>query len=280
MAVTDNIVDTRIAKASGHFGEWIQGRIGDSGPVGLISVQCPHFWVRFNHQKSDSLVYENVLPSLSKAKLEHLLDLLNRPKTGLFTAHTNMAFGAGLGASTASLLAAALSVVSPTTATSTLAKAINQVEGASDPLMYAEFDRLLWASRTADILDRFAPPPRFTVLGGTWGEPQRTDPADENFPDISDLLAEWRTATNAKSQAQVAEISTESFGRTTKLRGDDSDPTLSIARDLKALGVIRAHTGSARGILFEADEVPHSGLNVLTEAGYSCATVFQTGECS
>jgi len=280
VAVTDNIVETRIAKAYGHFGEWLQGRVGATGPIALISVQCPIYWIDLHHQTADELDYKDDLPSLSYAHLAQVLAALGQPQSGRYSASSNMQFGAGLGASTASLLAVARVAAKPAYPTDAIAKAIVSVEGASDPLMYSDFDRLLWASRTAEIVDRFMAPPKFTVLGGLWGQPLRTDAQDSNFPDISDLLPEWATATKSKNHAQVAEIATESFTRTSQLRGSDNDPTLDIAGDLGALGVLRAHTGSARGLLFKSDGFPQSGLNLLREAGYSDVATFQTGDGS
>ena len=277
MAVTDNIVETRIAKTFGHFGEWLQGRVGTKGPVALISVQCPQFWVRVSRKKSESFQYADVLPCLPRDAMKALFAALQQPHTGVFTVSSNMQFGAGLGASTASLLAAARTIADFGVQTDALAKSIVAVEGASDPLMYDAFDRLLWASRKAEILDRFAAPPLFTVLGGMWGARQKTNPNDQNFADISDLLKAWQTATSAKDHAKTAEIATESFRRTSELRHGGDDPTLGIARDVKALGVIRAHTGSARGFLFKSDAAAQSGLNLLAEAGYSGVTTFQTG---
>ena len=264
MTISNNILETRIAKANGHFGEWMQGRLGENGLIGLISVQCPLFWVRANYTESSDLHYDDSLPSLPRDFLVELFTALKRAPQGHVRLTSNMQFGAGLGASTASSLAA-------------LAQAIISVEGASDPIMYPEFDQLLWASREAKILDKFASPPPFEILGAMWGDPKRTDPADNNFPDISDLIPSWRDATEAQDHTKVADLSTESAKRTSELRGADADPSETVAKDLGAIGIIRAHTGSARGFLFKPNDTPQSGLNLLTEAGYSGAATFKTG---
>lgn len=277
MAISDNILKTRSVKANGHFGEWMQGRLGETDRIALISVQCPHFWVRANFTDAVELRYDDSLPSLPRDKLVELLLALNNLPLGRFVVDSNMQFGAGLGASTASLLAIARVAAKSDASLAFLSQAILSVEGASDPIMYPDFDQLLWASREAKILDKYASPPPFEVLGALWGNPQRTDPSDRNFPDISDLIPIWRDATQAQDHDRVASLSTESFKRTSDLRGSGSDPSTTIAKDLGALGVIRAHTGSARGFLFKPGGAPQSGLNLLAEAGYSDAGTFKTG---
>ena len=183
---------------------------------------------------------------------------------------------AGLGASTAALLAAA-KVIAPNAPTQTLMRACLAVEGATDPLGFDAFDQLIWASRTAEIIARCAPPPRFQVVGALWGEGQITDPQDTRFADISDLIADWQDATQMQDRDACAKIATRSATLCSEFRGPSDDPSLQIAQDINALGVIRAHTGSARGFLFEPGNAPSSALPLLQEAGYSNALTFETG---
>ena len=79
---------------------------------------------------------------------------------------------------------------------SDLARACVAVEGASDPLMFPAPERLLWASRRAEVLETLPPLPSFDVLGGFFGPNRRTDPRDANFPDISDLMARLHFSTS------------------------------------------------------------------------------------
>jgi len=274
---TGNIVETRIARASGHFGEWLQGRLGANGPIGLVSVQCNEFWVRVARTSSSDFQYAKPLSALGHERALALLHELGCASNGSYSATTNIEAGAGLGASTASLLAFAKASGATDLSIDQISKALVAVEGASDPLMYPDFDRLLWASREARILERLAPPPKFEILGGCWGNPSKTDPKDQNFPDVSDLVDAWKTATLSGEVKRVAEISTESHHRTTALRNRAAEPTDAILNDLGALGVLRAHTGSARGFLFKPGTAPSSGLHQLQEAGYSNPVQFLTG---
>ena len=52
---------------------------------------------------------------------------------------------------------------------------------------------------------------------------------------------------------------------------------LAIPRDLGALGIIRAHTGSARGLLFAPEKLPSDAGAALTEAGFTGVLEFRTG---
>ncbi|MEO1274568.1 MAG: propanediol utilization protein, partial [Pseudomonadota bacterium] len=54
---------------------------------------------------------------------------------------------------------------------------------------------LLWAPRAARALASLPPAPAFHVVGGLIGPPRRTDPADRQFPDITDLAEDWVKAT-------------------------------------------------------------------------------------
>ena len=277
MDKSNHKTETRIARVSGHFGEWLQGKLGDNGPVALISVQCPAFWVQVAWSSSDAFAYNSEIAGLSVDKAQAILDALQILPHAKIYGHTNTPVGAGLGASTASLVALAKAASKRDLDTEVIANACLSVEGATDPLMYPGFDRLLWASRAAKVLARYAPPPRFEVLGGLIGSRQITDPNDNNFPDIGDLLKAWPEATKNGNLQNVGELATESYQRTTKLRDATPEPTMDLAKELGAIGIIRAHTGSARGFLFQPGTVPATGLHSLAEAGYSDATQFITG---
>ncbi len=277
MGNTGNILETRMARASGHFGEWLQGKLGPKGPIALVSVQCPDVWVQVAWSSSDELHYDNPLPALSPERAKALLDALGLPNKGTIIGRSNIEAGAGLGASTASLLALAKATSQTDLNTEELANALVSVEGASDPLMFPDFDRLLWASREARIVSHFPAPPQFEVLGGCWGTPALTDPADRVFPEIGDLIENWKRAVTRSDHNLVASLATESFRRTTSMRNTISEPTEDLARDMGALGILRAHTGSARGFLFKPNSTPSSGLHQLHEAGYSNPIKFLTG---
>ena len=42
-----------MAEVAGHFGEWIQGRLGPDGPLALVTVACPALSVRAVREDGD-----------------------------------------------------------------------------------------------------------------------------------------------------------------------------------------------------------------------------------
>src|SRR3989338_2044615 len=103
-----------------------------------------------------------------------------------------------------------------------LAAACHALEGATDPLMFPDPARLLWASRQGRVLAQLPPLPRFDIIGGFFGPPRRTDPADLHFSDISDLVAAWPAA--CASLPAIAQLASESARRCLALRGPPGDP--------------------------------------------------------
>lgn len=249
---------------NGHFGEWIQGRMGPGGPVALVTVSCPVFRVT---APGDGVP---LFPSAV------LADFAARLGPGALPgASRNFPAGAGGGASTATLVALARASGFDGTPED-LALACLAVEGASDPLMFPAPDRLLWASRRGQVLRELPPPPRAAVLGGFWGAPLCTDAADEDFDDISGLAEGWAEACERDDLPRAASLATESARLCTAQRGP-GDPMAELARDLGALGVIRAHTGSLRGLVFPPGELPPHGAAALQEAGLCDILGFETG---
>ena len=181
--------------------------------------------------------------------------------------------GSGTGVSTAALLALATTVGVQATPDA-LARACLAAEGAVDPLMLPHADQVLWASREARSVRRLPTVSAFEVLGGFFGAPERTRGEDQDFPDISDLVVDWERARDAAAQARIASQSAE---RTTALRGPGDDPMAALARTLGALGHIRAHTGSARGLLFPADGSPAKAEDAMREAGLEQIVRFRSG---
>ncbi len=251
---------------AGHFGEWLQGRLGVDGPVVLVTLHCPALRVTAGPGPA-------LFPGDAVARFCAAL--------GTDTAHwpdlaCDMPPGGGAGASTAWLVAGARAVA-PQATEEDFARACLAVEGACDPLMFPDPDRLLWASREGRIADRLPAPPRCEVVGGFWGAPTRTDPADHAFPEVGDLVTDWKQAVTAGDLARAARVATASAARCDALRGP-GDPMAGLARDLKALGVVRAHTGSARGLIFAPGTVPANAEAALREAGLTQVLRFTTGQ--
>ncbi len=269
MADTTTPMARPATRVPGHFGEWIQGRLGPDGPVALVTLVCPALAVAAPGQGPG---IDRLFPPRAVAGFARALGLGPVAWPGL---DPDMPMGAGAGASTACLVASARAAGwdgDP----QALARACLDVEGATDPLMHPAPDRLLWASREARNLEDLAPPPRCEIVGGYLGTPQRTDPEDHDFPDISDLVSFWRGAVARDDLAAVAGIATESARRCTALRGPD-DPIDALARDLGALGHARAHTGTARALIFAPGKVPDAVAAALRDAGLSGVFGFATG---
>lgn len=249
----------------GHFGEWIQGRIGADGPIGLVTLPCPVL------QVSAPGEHETLFPQDILARFARHLDLQALP-SGVAR---NIQPGIGAGASTATLIALARAAGfsgSP----EQLAEACIAAEGATDPLMFPDPDRFLWASREGRVLQALARPPRAAILGGLWGAPKRTDAHDADFDDIADLARQWQIAAQVGHLARLAAIASDSARRCTGRRGP-GDPMAELARDLDALGFVRAHTGSARGLVFAPGGIPEHGPQVLQDAGFRDIIRFETG---
>ena len=249
---------------AGHFGEWLQGRLGPNGPVALVTVVCSALQVRATDIASQ--------PMFSTKQLAPFWQTLGLTASAFPNLAYDMPLGAGAGASTATLIAYArhAGFNGPP---ERLIKACLTVEGASDPLMLPDADSLLWASREGRIVAQHNRPPACTVLGGFWGVPERTDPADSAFPDVADLVESWATFDDLNSLAAIASASAS---RCTSLRGP-ADPMTGLAKSLGALGQIRAHTGSARGLVFPFGAAPKHGLAALAEAGLTAPLSFDTG---
>lgn len=260
-----------MARVFGHFGELMQGRIGPSGPVALVTLPCPVLWAEATATPARSLTLYQPVPVVARARLMRVLRRLDLAPVGRLRLALNMPVGGGAGASTAALLALALAVGAADS--EGLIAAVLEAEGASDPLLFAHPERLLWASRRGAVLADLPSLPKFEVLGGFFGPGLRTDPRDANFPDISDLVEAWPGA----DLARMAHLASLSAKRTLALRGPKGDPTEELAHRHSALGFSIAHTGAARALIFAPGTVPQAAAADLREAGFSRITRFRCG---
>lgn len=254
-------------RVAGHFGEFLQGRLGPDGPVGLVTVPCAALGAEAVAEPGRF----SVAGSSEKAA-QQLFDATGGVPDMRFRVTCDAPLGAGAGMSTAALMA-----VAQAAGRSVTAQDLQAVEGAVDPLMLDDPGAVLWASREARVLQSFCTLPEFTIVGGFYGDEIRTDAGDENFPDITDIVAFWADAVARQDRAALAGIATEAARRTTALRGPNADPTEDLARELGALGMVRAHTGSARGLLFAPGKVSGHVGAALVEAGLKDVLHFQTG---
>lgn len=268
------VQSTRVA---GHFGELLQGRIGRDGPLALVTLPCNALGVTASlvtgRAFSMTVASAAIIPEERAVKLLCLLGLSISGRLG-FTAE--MPPGGGAGVSTAALVALARLAGWQGDAMA-LARACIAVEGASDPLMLPLPSQRLWASRQGEILAIMPPPPAMEVIGGFFGPPRRTDPQDVDFPDIADLIPQWRGAATARDLPCIAALASLSASRTLAHRGTQSDPIASLAADLGALGYVIAHTGAARGLIFAPGEVPQQASVALHDAGLRGVVQFLAG---
>lgn len=257
------------ARVAGHFGEFLQGRLGPDGPVVLVTAPCAALGVRATAEPGAFAVTGDA----DEAVAHRFFTALGGLPPRRFRVTADAVPGGGAGVSTAALLAMA----DAAGLTDDLARAAVAAEGAVDPLMLDSPGDVLWASREATVVERFDPLPEFEILGGFFGPPERTRPEDDGFADVADLVGMWRGAAARGDRAALAGIATEAARRTTALRGPKGDPTEALAREIGALGLLRAHTGSARGLIFAPGRAPAGAADRLRAAGFADVLTFRTG---
>ncbi|PTV97230.1 threonine kinase [Rhodobacter aestuarii] len=256
----------------GHFGEWLQGRLGPDGPVVLVTVAAPELGLEAFYRPRRGLSVQGA--GLSPERARRFLARLGLRLQGQVVLRPCVAPGLGTGVSTASLVALA-HLAGWEGPPEVLAQACIAAEGASDPTMFAAPDRLLWASRQGQGLGTLPRLPRYEILGGFCGGPARTVAADTRFADIADLVARWQRAEDLPSFAALA---SESAARCTALRGPADEDVSALVAKLGALGWMRAHTGAARGLIFAPGTVPAGAEAVLRGAGWRGVLRLQGGE--
>ncbi|SOB99214.1 propanediol utilization protein [Rhodobacter maris] len=246
----------------GHFGEWLQGRMGPEGPVVLVTLSAPALGVEAWHRPGPGLALHGA--GLSPARARRFLERLGGALFGQVVLRPAVVPGLGTGVSTAALLALAR-LAGLERPPADLAAACIATEGASDPLMFAAPDRLLWASRQGRALAALPPLPRHEILGGFDGPPTRTEAEDDAFPDILDLAQRWQAGATL---AELAALASESAARSSRLRGPGAESAPALVARLGALGWMRAHTGAARGLIFAPGTVPAGAEALLRAAGW------------
>ena len=245
---------------SGHFGELLQGRLGPDGPLALVTLPAPGLRVTARFTPGPFALHctggERVIRPAQAAAI--LRALTGRPGGRLRVASDAPA-GGGAGSSTAALLAVAAACAAAS------GSALAPTRGAGAPLprprgRHRPADaprarRGCSGRRAPRAPSRSCPPlPPFQVVGGFLGRGQPTDPADLDFADVSDLAAAWPAAAARGDLPGLAALATESARRNAARRGGSPlGPLLAAGAALGALGIVVAHTGSARALLFPPD---------------------------
>ncbi|SIO32723.1 threonine kinase [Rhodovulum sp. ES.010] len=267
----------RRARVTGHFGELLQGRLGPTGTVALVTLPCPALAVSAHWAPANGFgLWQGARPVLTRGQVRAVFDALGAgPPRGRLRLRAEMPPGGGAGASTAALLATMRCLAGGALPADAEAALCLSQEGATDPLMLAQPGCALWAPRMARILGHLPPLPALEVVGGFAGPGRRTDPADTRFADISDLVEAWG---RAGARETLAALATESARRNHALRGGpDLAPLMEAARQLGALGVAVAHTGTAQALLFTPGAVPADAAGTLRALGLSAIARFRTG---
>lgn len=198
----------RQARVAGHFGELLQGRLGDE--VALITLPCPALSVEAHwYPGGDSLEIDQPEDLLPSRIVSRLFALAKAPILGRLHLRAEMPLGGGAGASTAAILA--LAKVLGYSGGPEAAALCLDLEGATDPLMLPMPGQVLWSSRAGRVIETLPEVPAFDVVGGFHGPAVRTEPGDRAFADISDLIADWKPALGDRTR--LAAIATESARR-------------------------------------------------------------------
>lgn len=245
--------------------------------MALISLPCHALAVTAWQRPGGRLsIHSGGKPLLTPERARVFLQTLGLSLRCKVLLRADMPVGGGAGSSTAALVALARLAGWRGTATD-LAKACIRSEGATDPLMFPHPERLLWAARRGTVLDHLPALPAFEVLGGFFGRGLRTDAADQVFPDVSDLLQDWRAAAMRGDLAALAGLASVSANRTIALRQADQIPVAALAMATGALGHVIGHTGTARGLIFAPGTVPDDAANALRRAGLHNLVQFRVG---
>jgi uncharacterized protein involved in propanediol utilization len=250
-----NVVGATTARVAGHLGELVQGRLGPGGPVVLVTLPCPVLAVTL-HRAAGAFALVPT-PVLTDARAKAFLAALDLPVSGRLQVVHDMPPGGGAGSSTAALVA--LAHAAGVTDPDRIAVAAVAVEGATDPLALDSPDRILWASRSGRGIRTLPPLPALEVVGGFYGPPVATDPSDDDFPDITDLLDGWPEGLAVRATASAC--------RTAAHRGRDIAAMLALQGRLGAAGMAIAHTGSAVAFLFPPGDAPRHATDLLADAG-------------
>ncbi len=267
----------------GHFGEFLQGRLGPDGPVVVVSAPSPDTGVTLTQDLSRAPGFDATLTAcLPGRDLRRLCDLarLSDPVGRLF-AQTTHAPGLGTGVSTSIRLAFLRLLGSHRLSPADEAEILLKCEGASDPLMHPRPETHLWASRAAQTLRRLPPVNGIEVVGGIIAPPCATDPEDSNFADISDLIDLWPDAVTSGDMHAIGALTTQSAFRNAQHRGGpDLSGLMQAANATNAAGILLAHTGGLAGLIYASGQTPPAALPAVQVAGLSDIRPIRIGSTS
>lgn len=181
--------------------------------------------------------------------------------TGDMYLKSNTPSGVGYGRSTMDVLGA-LRLVAPGLPPQKEVQHVLAAEGACDPLMYDMTQLPVFEPRTGVLVRYLGQLPPHILIGGhtvhTFDPLEHTD-----WPDVGDLLARM-----SSDLPTLAAIATESARRAQSVIWNcHLEDMIEAGAALGALGVVRAHTGSALGWIFPPDSKVPTAVQTLQEIG-------------
>ena len=259
---------------NGHFGEFIQGRLGVTDPLVLVTVPSRFFKVQVTYTEGAFEVVQNGTSFYDRSVVSELAKLAKARLSGRLKICLSMPEACGLGSSTATRVGI-LRAIRPDISVNSIVSICLKHERASDPIMYKSPERLLWAPREGKIVEKLPRLPKISCIGGLFGSPLKTNPSDNNFPIISDLVDKWKRT--EMTDKNFAEICAESSERTISIRKLSDDPTRKITKEIGALGFSIAHTGNVRNFIFPYRSIPSNAEKILSSYGFRNVHRFSLG---
>jgi uncharacterized protein involved in propanediol utilization len=264
--------------AIAQHGELFQGVVYDSQNKlhrCLVSLPCPklHSTGRFAPSDQNGVI---VVPEhKEKARRAAELTLRNRSAAftgGILTIESNISEGKGMGSSTADCTAAVWAVANALQRPLTSHETAKLVVGAEIASGNTMFERaVLFAHREGRVLEHYMQPlPRMVALGVDTDREQivetlRFPPAVYSTSEIEKfkvLTAALRRAIDAQDVRLLGRVSTASAEINQKfLPKPLFNEIREISRELNALGVAVAHSGTVMTMLFDFED---PGLDAKT----------------
>ena len=242
-----------VQTSAGHFGEFVQGRLGPDGPLALVTLPAPRLTTHVRFAIGDLPLRCEDPHSAKLCRAARIL--LDRhglsDRGGLLQVSRPVQPAQGAGSSTADVLATLRAVACTLGISSdpeTQAAICLEVDGAVDPLMFP--GNVLFAPRQAQVLRDLPDLPPMTVIGAFAGDGRPTDPLDHNFPDMRKAFDLLEDGCNNKDLGQLARAA-----HISALANQDRNPNplwdMAVGMVGKgALGPVVSHTGSAIGLIF------------------------------
>ncbi len=262
---------------AGHFGELVQGRLGPDGPVALVTLHRNSLVTKVSYAPATGpLMIETVPNEKIRRIAKWMLEEAGRADMGgVLKLERTADPGNGVGSSTADLLGTLRvigSAIGRKLPPEEEAALCLEVEGAVDPLMFET--PVVFASREGRVIDRLGPMPDMRVVGIFAGPPQRTDPDDCDFPDVSSLITELSDAVAADDLDRLGEIATRS-AELNQVRNPNPAwlEMRSIAQSTGAAGVVVAHTGPAIGVLISQSCQVETIVEEVSSLGFGSARI-------